>query len=74
MARFVSLTEQHLDVIIDYELVDALNDITNFETNNNQLPVQNIFQNFTIAPTCNFSGFPSGITINNSIVNFYIQK
>ena len=58
----------------DYALVDALNDIANFETNNNQLPVQNNFQNFTNAPTCNFSGFPSGITINNSTVNFYIQK
>ena len=58
----------------DYELVNALNDITNFETNNNQLPVQNNIQHFTNAPTCNFSGFPSGITINNSTVNFYIQK
>jgi len=74
----VSNAPPHLDLpgflSDDYALVDALNDITNFETNNNQLPVQNNFQNFTNAPTCNFSGFPSGITINNSTVNFYIQK
>jgi hypothetical protein len=76
----VSNTPAHLDLPVpdflfdDYELVNALNDITNFETNNNQLPVQNSIQNFTNAPTCNFSGFPSGITINNSTVNFYIQK
>lgn len=74
----VSNAPAHLDLpdllSDDYELADALNDITNFETNNKQLPVQNNFQNYTNAPTCNFSGFPSGITINNSTVNFYIQK
>jgi hypothetical protein len=43
----VSNTPAHLDLPVpdflfdDYELVNALNDITNFETNNNQLPVQN---------------------------------
>ena len=53
----VSNAPAHLDLpdflSDDYELVNALNGITNFETNNNQLPVQNNFQNFTNAPTCN---------------------
>ena len=53
----VSNAPAHLDLpdflSDDYELVNALNGITNFEINNNQLPVQNNFQNFTNAPTCN---------------------
>lgn len=70
----------------DYVLANVLNDITNYEAHQNSVPVQNLSQNVTNAPTCNLNNFqiptfqgPPGTgfaisSINNSTVNFYFQS
>ena len=67
-------------------LLDFLNDITNYEAHQNSVPAQNLSQNVTNAPTCNLNNFqilafqgPPGTgfaisSINNSTVNFYFQS
>jgi hypothetical protein len=67
-------------------LLDFLNDITNYEAHQNSVPAQNLSQNVTNAPTCNLNNFqilafqgPPGTgfaisSINNSTINFYFQS
>jgi hypothetical protein len=38
-------------------LANVLNDITNYEAHQNSVPVQNLSQNVTNAPTCNLNNF-----------------
>ena len=70
----------------DYALANVLNDIANYEAHQNSVPVQNVSQNVTNAPTCNLNNFqipafqgPPGTgfaisSINNATVNLYFQS
>jgi hypothetical protein len=83
-----NLTQQIYQIFLsdDYVLANVLNDITNYEAHQNSVPVQNLSQNVTNAPTCNLNNFqiptfqgPPGTvlaisSINNSTVNFYFQS
>lgn len=83
-----NLTQQIYQIFLseDYVLANVLNDITNYEAHQNSVPVQNLSQNVTNAPTCNLNNFQiptfqsppnTGFaisSINNSTVNFYFQS
>ena len=70
----------------DYVLANVLSDIANYEAHQNSVPVQNLSQNVTNAPTCNLNNFQilafqsppctwfAISSIHNSTVNFYFQS